>query len=65
MLSGCAPSYSDVKGDFIVPEELKDCTFTKLETWNATSYLVIRCPNSQVSTTRNGKNGTRVNINID
>lgn len=48
-LTACAPSYEE-KHYPVLPEELKDCKFYEVSN-GGSSIKIVRCPNSQVSTT--------------
>ena len=55
LIIGC--SSKDITEDLQVPDDLKDCKFYRVEGFNGTGNLkVVRCPNSNISTTyRSGK----------
>jgi hypothetical protein len=56
VLSGCSPKYEDVSGRYASkPEALKDCTFTRLSSNEASNITVVRCPNSDTTTRTSGK----------
>lgn len=41
----------------VMPPELRDCSFTKLYI-DGSRHVIVRCPNSSVSTTSDGKHPT-------
>lgn len=58
-LTACSPSYEE-KHYPVLPAELKDCKFYEVSNGGST-IKVVRCPNSQTSTTwmqSNGKSST-------
>lgn len=55
-LVGCHAETRDVKANFAIPEELKDCTFTRMQSEGGSTITVVRCPNSNVSVTDHQKN---------
>lgn len=58
LLAACSPSVEEVVPvpANIMPEELKDCKFFRLQNEHGGSITVVRCPNSTVSTTQHQKN---------
>ena len=58
LLTACNPGYEDKTADYsVIPNELKDCKFYSVFD-GMNSITVVRCPNSQTSTTwlqRSGK----------
>lgn len=63
LLSACGPSAKNYVPE-VLPEGLKDCKFYELVT-NNTRLQVVRCPNSQVSTTSKEGKATRTTVTID
>lgn len=56
VLSACSPMQKDVTGEYASkPDSLKDCTFSELRNADARVITVVRCPNSQTSTTGHDK----------
>jgi len=54
LLTGCNPSTTEVSNDFIIPPGLYDCKFYDMKReGSGSAYLVVRCPNSDVSTSMN------------
>lgn len=49
-LFGCDKTATDVSDTYSIPDELKDCTFTRLTRNMGNGITVVRCPNSVVST---------------
>ncbi len=50
-ITGCEPETKDIKGRYLVPEELIDCSFNYLYGSDGAALKVVRCPNSSTSTT--------------
>lgn len=57
VLAGCSPS-AKVKSYPILPEELKDCKFFRLNDGEGGNITVARCPNSTTTVRQNDKSGT-------
>ena len=66
-LTACAPGYEE-KHYPVLPDELRDCKFYEVSN-GSSSIKIVRCPNSQVSTTwtqQQGKSSvTRSAVVID
>lgn len=56
-LAGCSPSAKQ-KYFPVLPEELKDCKFYRLEDGGGAAITVARCPNSITSVRQSDKAGT-------
>lgn len=64
VLSACSDSYNTM--DFpVVPEELKDCKFFSVSNSSGSHLKVVRCPNSQTSTTYIEGKVTKTTVVID
>ena len=52
-ISGCSyeKQSQDISGNFILNNDLKDCKISRLRSENGTFLHVVRCPNSQTTTT--------------
>ena len=48
---GCEPTSRDATYQYKVPDELKDCTATRLRDDTGNRATVFRCPNSTTTTT--------------
>lgn len=55
VLVGCTPSSRDESNAFSLPNELVDCSVTKLVSDQGVRYMVFRCPSSTTTTTMTGK----------
>ena len=63
-LVGCGePSATQVKYS-VLPDELKDCSFTQVCKTTVSCIMVVRCPNSTVTTTTQEKHKKTV-VTID
>ena len=50
-ITGCEPETKDIKGKYLVPEELIDCSFNYLYGSDGAALKIVRCLNSSTSTT--------------
>ena len=64
-LMACEPETKDIKQNYIVPEELSDCTFTLMKNTDGESMRVVRCPNSTISTSYNVGKTRQTTVVID
>ena len=55
LLVGCTPKGYSTDNDYVLPEGLKDCNTYYLLNSNGVSMNVVRCPNSNVTTSLGGK----------
>lgn len=69
LLAGCNPGeggYTDAKSRFPkLPKELKDCQIFYVESVYQSTITVVRCPNSETSTTYQAGKTTQTVITID
>ena len=66
MLTGCEPSYKEKTQNFTqLPVELKDCKFYGVRSNTGSSLNIVRCPNSQTSTTYSVGKSTATTVVID
>ena len=66
MLTGCEPSYENKTQNFtVLPDELKDCKFYNVRSNTGSNLNIVRCPNSQTSTTYSVGKSTATTVVID
>ena len=66
MLTGCEPSYEEKTQNFtILPDELKDCKFYGVRSNTGSNWNIVRCPNSQTSTTYSVGKSTATTVVIE
>lgn len=63
-LTSCTPSYDDNTGDYKLPPELSDCKIYELNA-NLKNLYVVRCPDSQVTTTTSCGKGCNRSVTIN
>lgn len=65
MLSGCEPESKDIGGNYTMPEGLEDCHVYRLDPGLGKILYVVRCPNSQTTTSYTENKNTTSNSVVE